>query len=130
VYISSGTTSVSSGDGVITAGSTFPHDGWGITSVGSTNTILPKLEFCEVESKSMKYLYKAYVIVGGNVEPELPPFVAKDEVSAKVKAIIAAKVDPDEAYVILQELGEIPDNGNIRNIVDRVVNIIADELEQ
>ena len=57
----------------------------------------------------MKYLYKAYVIVGGEVRPELPAFIAKDEVSAKVKAIIAAQVDPDAAYVILQEIGEIPD---------------------
>lgn len=56
----------------------------------------------------MKCLYKAYVIVNGAVHFETPAFIAKDEVSAKVKAFLLSKVDPDNAHVILQELGEIP----------------------
>ncbi len=56
----------------------------------------------------MRYLYKAYVIVDEEVYFESPAFIAKDEVSAKVKAIIMAKVDPDKAFVILDEISEIP----------------------
>lgn len=61
------------------------------------------------ESKPVKCLYKAYVIVRGAVYFETPAFIAKDEVSAKVKAIILAQANPDDAHVILQELGEVPD---------------------
>lgn len=57
----------------------------------------------------MRYLYKAYVIVNEEVYFESPAFTAKDEVSAKVKAILLAKADPDEAFVILDEIGEIPE---------------------
>lgn len=57
----------------------------------------------------MRYLYKAYVIVNGEIYFESPAFTAKDEVSAKVKAILLAKADPDEAFVILDEIGEIPE---------------------
>lgn len=56
----------------------------------------------------MRYLYKAYVIVNDAVYAETPAFIAKDEVSAKVKAILMTHANPDDAYVILDEIDALP----------------------
>lgn len=60
------------------------------------------------KGEPMRYLYKAYVIDEDDDITEVEPFIAKDEVSAKVKAILKAEADPDTAHVILQRLGEVP----------------------
>ena len=75
----------------------------------SCGSVWPSAQAQIEERKKVKYLYKAYVIVRGEVMPELPPFIAKDETTATVKAIITAKANPDDAQVILQELGEVFD---------------------
>lgn len=59
------------------------------------------------EGERMRYLYKAWVIKGDDVF-EVPAFIAKDEVGAKVKAILYAKAEPDEVHVIAQLVGIVP----------------------
>ena len=54
-------------------------------------------------------LYRAYVIVGGEVYFECT-VIAWDEVGAKVKAILLAKCDPDTAQVMLQRIGTLPED--------------------
>ncbi len=59
------------------------------------------------EGERMRYLYKAWVIKADDVF-EVPAFIAKDEVGAKVKAILHAKAEPDEVHVIVQLVGIVP----------------------
>lgn len=65
----------------------------------------------KTEEEGLRYLYKAWVVSADDNLGifETSAFIAKDEVSAKVKAILQSGVDADDAHVVLQRLGEVPD---------------------
>lgn len=92
---------------IVTAGSesssTISFSGSPMWSVSSGST--------ERESnKNMRYLYKAYVVDFDDNIFESGPLIAKDEVGAKVKAILKSGIDPDNVnVVIVEELGEVPE---------------------
>lgn len=57
----------------------------------------------------MRYLYKVWIVGDNDEIIECPPLIAKDDVTASIKAIMQGSADPDHSHIVLRRLGEVPE---------------------